>query len=172
MRHPSIPTATHPPALLPATQLLPVGSSGGVVALYGVAFTVWGLLIRQAGHGWVGGAHRSPATPAVHPALRPAALPAHPSASLCSWAGSACTSPIFAEVVPSQLRSIVYSFDREGEMDGCLLVERWRWLGERWREGVECTACLPARCQLLGPRRLPAAQARLRAPWRRAARPS
>ncbi|KAL4423578.1 hypothetical protein ABPG77_004618 [Micractinium sp. CCAP 211/92] len=41
---------------------------------------------------------------------------------LCiSWAGSACTSPVFAEVVPSQLRSLVYSFDRafEGAVAAC-----------------------------------------------------
>lgn len=36
---------------------------------------------------------------------------------MISWAGSACTSPIFSEVVPSQQRTIVFSFDRafEGE---------------------------------------------------------
>ncbi|KAL4431153.1 hypothetical protein ABPG75_006409 [Micractinium tetrahymenae] len=64
-------------------KALPYGSSGGIVALYGVCFTFWGLII--------------------------------------SWAGSACTSPIFAEVVPSQLRSLVYSFDRafEGAVAAC-----------------------------------------------------
>lgn len=39
----------------------------------------------------------------------------HLASRLRSWAGSACTSPIFAEVVPSQLRSLVYSFDRAFE---------------------------------------------------------
>jgi hypothetical protein len=31
---------------------------------------------------------------------------------LVSWAGPACTSPVFAEIVPSQLRAVTYSFDR------------------------------------------------------------
>ncbi|EFN59499.1 hypothetical protein CHLNCDRAFT_138130 [Chlorella variabilis] len=65
------------PLSIAVFKLLPMGSSGGIVALYGVAFTIWGLMI--------------------------------------SWAGAACTSPIFAEVVPSQLRSLVYSFDRAFE---------------------------------------------------------
>ena len=42
-------------------------------------------------------------------------VPAVPARAPCSWAGAACTSPIFAEVVPSQLRSLVYSFDRAFE---------------------------------------------------------
>jgi hypothetical protein len=32
-----------------------------------------------------------------------------------SWAGSACNSPMLAEIVPSQQHSIVYSFDRAFE---------------------------------------------------------
>ncbi|PRW58308.1 MFS general substrate transporter [Chlorella sorokiniana] len=75
-------------------KLLPYGSSGAIVAIYGVAFTIWGLAI--------------------------------------SWAGSACTSPIFAEVVPSQLRSLVYSFDRafEGAVAACG-APIVGWLAER-----------------------------------------
>ncbi|KAL6780780.1 hypothetical protein ACKKBF_B11780 [Auxenochlorella protothecoides x Auxenochlorella symbiontica] len=34
---------------------------------------------------------------------------------MISWVAPACNSPIFAEVVPSQLRAIVYSFDRAFE---------------------------------------------------------
>lgn len=29
-------------------QALPLGSSGAIVAIYGVAFTIWGLTIRRA----------------------------------------------------------------------------------------------------------------------------
>ncbi|PSC76554.1 MFS general substrate transporter [Micractinium conductrix] len=51
---------------------------------------------------------------------------------LISWAGSACNSPIFAEIVPSQLRSIVYSFDRafEGAVAACG-APIVGWLAER-----------------------------------------
>ena len=52
--------------------------------------------------------------------------------SLISWAGSACTSPMFAEIVPSQQRPMIYSFDRalEGAIAamGAPLVG---WLAER-----------------------------------------
>jgi hypothetical protein len=34
---------------------------------------------------------------------------------LISWAGPACTQPVFGEIVPAQARSIVYSFDRAFE---------------------------------------------------------
>jgi hypothetical protein len=30
----------------------------------------------------------------------------------CTWAGAGCNSPIFAEIVPDQLRSTIYAFDR------------------------------------------------------------
>ena len=33
----------------------------------------------------------------------------------CTWCGSGCNSPIFAEVVPVDLRSTVYAFDRSFE---------------------------------------------------------
>jgi MFS family permease len=33
----------------------------------------------------------------------------------CTWCGSGCNSPIFAEVVPVELRSTVYAFDRSFE---------------------------------------------------------
>lgn len=47
--------------------------------------------------------------------------------ALISWSAPACTNPVFAEVVPSQMRSIVYSFDRsfEGEL----------WVGGWWVVG-------------------------------------
>lgn len=32
--------------------------------------------------------------------------------SVASWAGTACNSPIFAEIVPARLRSSIYSYDR------------------------------------------------------------
>lgn len=57
--------------------MLPMGSSTPIVAMYSVAFFVWGLLI--------------------------------------SWVAPACNSPMFAEIVPSQLRAIIYSFDRAFE---------------------------------------------------------
>lgn len=41
----------HPVHAHPCPQLLPMGSSGGIVALYGVAFTIWGLMIRWAARG-------------------------------------------------------------------------------------------------------------------------
>ena len=54
-----------------------------------------------------------------------------------SWAGSACTSPIFAEVVPSQLRSLVYSFDRAFEASWGMLCSRtavrWQACACMWR---------------------------------------
>ena len=117
-------------------QLLPYGSSGGIVALHGVAFTIWGLTIRRACLlrpcllvRWCNLHTRGPAT-CLLPAGSLATLPApslptvsaistrlsNPAHWPCSWAGSACTSPIFAEVVPSQLRSLVYSFDRAFEV--------------------------------------------------------
>lgn len=44
------PAMPHNPACTPnplcPLQLLPYGSSGAIVALYGVAFTIWGLTIR------------------------------------------------------------------------------------------------------------------------------
>lgn len=55
--------------------------------------------------------HFNPAPPPHTPTPTPTPLVFSP----CSWAGSACTSPVFAEVVPSQLRSLVYSFDRAFE---------------------------------------------------------
>lgn len=52
---------------------------------------------------------------------------------LVSWAAPACTSPIFADVVPSQQRSLVFSFDRafEGAVAsmGAPIVG---WLAERF----------------------------------------
>lgn len=30
----------------------------------------------------------------------------------CTWAGAGCNSPIFAEIVPDELRSTIYAFDR------------------------------------------------------------
>jgi hypothetical protein len=32
----------------------------------------------------------------------------------CTWAGAGCNSPIFAEIVPDELRSTIYAFDRCG----------------------------------------------------------
>ena len=32
---------------------------------------------------------------------------------LKSWAAPACNNPIFAEIVPAHLRTLVYSFDRQ-----------------------------------------------------------
>ena len=66
-------------AVLWLVQGLPIHGIQHLVALYGVVYTIWGILI--------------------------------------SWSAPACTNPVFAEVVPSQMRSIVYSFDRsfEGE---------------------------------------------------------
>jgi MFS family permease len=53
--------------------------------------------------------------------------------ALVSWAAPACTSPIFADVVPSQQRSLVFSFDRafEGAVAsmGAPIVG---WLAERF----------------------------------------
>ncbi|KAL4859340.1 Zinc finger CCCH domain-containing protein 12 [Chlorella vulgaris] len=82
------------PLAVSVFKALPVGNSAGVVALYGAAFTVWGLM--------------------------------------SSWAGSACTSPVLAEVVASQLRSVVYSFDRafEGAVAACG-APIVGWLAER-----------------------------------------
>jgi len=52
--------------------------------------------------------------------------------AIISWAASACTSPLFSEIVPSQLTSIVFSFDRafEGAIaaTGAPVVG---WLAER-----------------------------------------
>lgn len=31
---------------------------------------------------------------------------------VCTWAGAGCNSPIFAEIVPDDLRSTIYAFDR------------------------------------------------------------
>jgi hypothetical protein len=53
---------------------LPLGSSPGLVAVYGAVFALMGLL--------------------------------------SSWAATACNNPIFAEVVPQELRTLVYAFDR------------------------------------------------------------
>lgn len=33
-----------------------------------------------------------------------------------SWAAPACNNPIFAEIVPPELRNLVYAFDRSFEM--------------------------------------------------------
>eukprot|EP00879_Flechtneria_rotunda_P007571 GHRR01007942.1.p1 GENE.GHRR01007942.1~~GHRR01007942.1.p1 ORF type:complete len:451 (+),score=151.73 GHRR01007942.1:1591-2943(+) len=33
----------------------------------------------------------------------------------CTWAGAGCNSPIFAEIVPDELRSTIYAFDRSFE---------------------------------------------------------
>lgn len=43
-----------------------------------------------------------------------------------SWAAPACNNPIFAEVVPSHLRTLVYSFDRSVALDvhGCKLRQQ------------------------------------------------
>jgi hypothetical protein len=34
----------------------------------------------------------------------------------CTWAGAGCNSPIFAEIVPDELRSTIYAFDRCGNL--------------------------------------------------------
>lgn len=73
---------------------LPIQGIKHLVALYGVVYTIWGILI--------------------------------------SWSAPACTNPVFAEVVPSQMRSIVYSFDRsfEGAVAACG-APIVGWLAER-----------------------------------------
>lgn len=35
---------------------------------------------------------------------------------MCSWAATGCNSPVFAEVVPGKLRSLIYALDRCFEM--------------------------------------------------------
>ncbi len=35
---------------------------------------------------------------------------------LKSWAAPACNNPIFAEIVPAHLRTLVYSFDRQATL--------------------------------------------------------
>lgn len=41
----------------------------------------------------------------------------------CTWAGAGCNSPIFAEIVPDELRSTIYAFDRCG--GGWYVWGRW-----------------------------------------------
>ncbi|KAH7618077.1 hypothetical protein Ndes2526B_g06979 [Nannochloris sp. 'desiccata'] len=52
--------------------------------------------------------------------------------TLISWAGPACTSPVFGDIVPAQQRSIIYSFDRafEGAM-ASMAAPLVGWIAER-----------------------------------------
>lgn len=43
----------------------------------------------------------------------------------CSWAGTGCNSPIFSELVPDDMRSTIYAFDRWGT------GQVW-WDGRAW----------------------------------------
>ena len=60
-----------------------------------------------------------------------------------SWAAPACNNPIFAEIVPSHMRNLIYAFDRSFEMAiaacGAPLVGI---LAERLFHFTVC-ACLP-----------------------------
>jgi hypothetical protein len=47
----------------------------------------------------------------------------------CTWAGAGCNSPIFAEIVPDELRSTIYAFDRcvwEAAAGGARRAQRGR----------------------------------------------
>lgn len=51
----------------------------------------------------------------------------------CTWAGAGCNSPIFAEIVPDELRSTIYAFDRSV---GCPVRRcgvSWSAVGSVWR---------------------------------------
>jgi hypothetical protein len=51
----------------------------------------------------------------------------------CTWAGAGCNSPIFAEIVPDELRSTIYAFDRSvgGPLRRCGVS--WSAVGSVWR---------------------------------------
>ncbi|KIZ04451.1 hypothetical protein MNEG_3510 [Monoraphidium neglectum] len=64
----------------------------------------------------------------------------------CTWAGAGCNSPIFAEIVPEDMRSLVYAFDRslESSLAACaapavgLLAERvWGFTGAVSQDSME-----------------------------------
>ena len=57
---------------------------------------------------------------------------------LTSWAAPACNNPVFAEIVPPDMRNLVYAFDRsfEGEGEGAGGRDRgWGRRGLGWRCG-------------------------------------
>ncbi len=51
---------------------------------------------------------------------------------LTSWAAPACNNPVFAEIVPPDMRNLVYAFDRSFEGEG---QPRWRVKGGRDERG-------------------------------------
>lgn len=73
---------------------------------------------------------------------------------LISWAAPACNNPIFAEIVPEHLRSMIYAFDRSFETAIAasaapivgILAEKlfgWQVLFFFWNHSVKCKQTLP-----------------------------
>ncbi|GBF89652.1 MFS general substrate transporter [Raphidocelis subcapitata] len=86
-----------------------------------------------------------PANPALASDPRAYAAVLFVMGATCSWAGSGCNSPIFAEIVPEDMRSLVYAFDRslETSLAACaaptvgLLAERvWGFSGAVSRDSL------------------------------------
>ena len=74
---------------------------------------------------------------------------------LISWAAPACNNPIFAEIVPPHLRTMIYAFDRSFEsaiaasaapLVGILAEKVFGWeVGPPHPQSSPCTTC-PLRC--------------------------
>ena len=53
-----------------------------------------------------------PSVPSLNEVPQAYALVMFTMGLTCTWAGAGCNSPIFAEIVPDELRSTIYAFDR------------------------------------------------------------